>query len=64
MHKECWEPVIEMLFAATEAQESETKIREVWCIDAPNHGEAAVLNEKFLRTNWLEECKLLCSFLT
>ncbi|KIO27084.1 hypothetical protein M407DRAFT_23626 [Tulasnella calospora MUT 4182] len=55
MHKECWEPVIEKLFAATEAQQSGTKIREVWCIDAPNHGEAAVLNERFLRTHWLEE---------
>ncbi|KAG8947266.1 hypothetical protein FRC04_010842 [Tulasnella sp. 424] len=55
MHKECWEPVIEMLFATMDAQKSGTQIREIWCIDAPNHGEAAVLNEEFLRTHWLEE---------
>ncbi|KAG8988730.1 hypothetical protein FRB90_002557 [Tulasnella sp. 427] len=55
MHKECWEPVIEILFAATETQKSGPEIREAWCIDAPNHGEAAVLNEEFLRTNWVED---------
>lgn len=57
MHKECWEPVIEMLFATMDAQKSGTQIREIWCIDAPNHGEGAVLNEEFLRTHWLEECE-------
>ncbi|KAG8891143.1 hypothetical protein FRB99_003828 [Tulasnella sp. 403] len=42
LHKETWQPVLEFLFA------SNTSITEAWSIDAPNHGEAAVLNDRLL----------------
>jgi hypothetical protein len=45
-HKEIWEPTMEDLYSFAEARE--LKIREMWSIDAPNHGEAAILNEKSL----------------
>ncbi|KAH7912511.1 Alpha/beta hydrolase fold-1 [Hygrophoropsis aurantiaca] len=55
-HKEHWEPTIEdlfRLFSQTQAQghdgHRKVKIREMWSIDAPNHGDAAILNEKTLR---------------
>lgn len=53
MHKECWEPILERIFA-----EPDIKIRGAWTIDSPNHGEAAVLNERRLQTDWIDDCKL------
>ncbi|KAI0643911.1 Alpha/beta hydrolase fold-1 [Trametes meyenii] len=47
-HKEHWEPTIEHLFALARDSKN-VKIRDAWCIDAPNHGEAAKLNEKKLQ---------------
>ncbi|KAI0797268.1 Alpha/beta hydrolase fold-1 [Irpex lacteus] len=49
-HKEHWEPTIEDLYdVITEAgRDIKVKIRELWAIDAPNHGDAAVLNEEQL----------------
>ena len=34
------------------------RIREVWSIDAPNHGDAAVLNEKDLQWGYEPICTL------
>ncbi|KAH7907247.1 Alpha/beta hydrolase fold-1 [Hygrophoropsis aurantiaca] len=55
-HKEHWEPTIEDLFKLLQTQAQlehdghrKVKIREMWSIDAPNHGDAAILNEKTLR---------------
>ncbi|KDQ58664.1 hypothetical protein JAAARDRAFT_34499 [Jaapia argillacea MUCL 33604] len=42
-HKECWEPTLQHL-----AHNGRLKIREAWSIDCPNHGDAAILNEKEL----------------
>jgi len=39
------------------ADRSELKIREMWSIDAPNHGEAAILNEKSLLWGYEPVCK-------
>ncbi|EMD37143.1 hypothetical protein CERSUDRAFT_155653 [Gelatoporia subvermispora B] len=50
-HKEQWEPTIEDLHGILQSYGSRTlKIREIWSIECPNHGEAAVLNEHTL--NW------------
>lgn len=49
-HKEAWEPALEYLFRdVIQKAHNRVKIREAWSIDCPNHGEAAVLNEKVLR---------------
>ncbi|KAI0357837.1 hypothetical protein OH77DRAFT_1370376, partial [Trametes cingulata] len=56
-HKEHWEPALAHLFAlARESREGKgakegkgrVRIRDAWAIDAPNHGEAAILNEREL----------------
>ncbi|KAI0689538.1 Alpha/beta hydrolase family-domain-containing protein [Cytidiella melzeri] len=49
-HKEHWEPTIEDLYDVVQEAGSgnAVKIREFWCIDAPNHGDAAVLNDELL----------------
>jgi hypothetical protein len=54
-HKEIWEPTMEDLYSF--AERSELKIREMWSIDAPNHGEAAILNEKSLLWGYEPICK-------
>lgn len=49
-HKEQWEPTIEYLYEYISNDASQTvKVKDVWSIDAPNHGDAAVLNEATLR---------------
>ncbi|PPQ72182.1 hypothetical protein CVT24_002394 [Panaeolus cyanescens] len=47
-HKELWEPVIDDFHAANQRGGGGLKIREIWTIEAPNHGEAAALNAKAL----------------
>ncbi|KIO27083.1 hypothetical protein M407DRAFT_23625 [Tulasnella calospora MUT 4182] len=55
MHKECWEPVLGLIFEHQAANPRFVpRIREAWSIDSPNHGEAAVLNEKILDDTWTE----------
>ncbi|TFK49390.1 alpha/beta-hydrolase [Heliocybe sulcata] len=46
-HKECWEPVIRYI-----TQGGTGKVREVWSVDCPNHGDAAVLNEEELKVGY------------
>lgn len=52
--KEHWEPTIEHLYHLIGSTTSE--IREVWSIDAPNHGDAAVLNEETLQWGYQPIC--------
>ncbi|KAF5310939.1 hypothetical protein D9619_008259 [Psilocybe cf. subviscida] len=57
MHKEIWSTLLEYLFDFTELQHEGVAIREAWCIECPNHGESAVLNEAdiakhFPEGNW------------
>lgn len=48
-HKEQWEPTLDDLFELIGGHAKEPiKIREIWSIDCPNHGDAAVLNEEEL----------------
>ncbi|KAF9037740.1 Alpha/beta hydrolase fold-1 [Panaeolus papilionaceus] len=44
--KELWEPAIDDLLAMNVREGGKIKIREIWAIDSPNHGESAVLNAK------------------
>ncbi|KAG5644840.1 hypothetical protein DXG03_007567 [Asterophora parasitica] len=45
-HKEQWEPTIDDLYELLGRNDGMVKVREMWTIDAPNHGDAAILNEK------------------
>ncbi|KAF7358636.1 Abhydrolase domain-containing protein mpaH [Mycena sanguinolenta] len=49
-HKEQIEPTIQELYDLVPVDGP--KIREVWSIDAPNHGDSAVLNEQVLRSGY------------
>ena len=55
-HKEQWEPTLEHLLAHLRDQGS-FKVRDAWCIDAPNHGEAAKLNERTLQWGYVPVCE-------
>ncbi|EPS93424.1 hypothetical protein FOMPIDRAFT_1170528 [Fomitopsis schrenkii] len=46
-HKEHWEPTLEHIFEHA-TRDGRVKIRDAWAIDCPNHGDAAVLNERTL----------------
>jgi hypothetical protein len=59
-HKELWEPVLEELYAVSSGTNS--KIRDAWAIDCPNHGESAVLNEETLSTGYKPVCELYAWF--
>ncbi|KZT63155.1 alpha/beta-hydrolase [Daedalea quercina L-15889] len=70
-HKEQWEPTLEHLFenVAQAGEGSTVKIRDVWAIDCPNHGDAAVLNEGTLlwgyaNFNWEEYARAVHIFLS
>ncbi|KAF9068274.1 Alpha/beta hydrolase fold-1 [Rhodocollybia butyracea] len=68
--KEHWEPTIDDLVDIIEQQSSKIKIREIWSIDAPNHGDSAILNEEKLQWGyeptfqWGEYGRSIHSFLT
>lgn len=47
---------MEDLYSFADARE--LKIREVWSIDTPNHGEAVILNEKSLLWGYELICEL------
>lgn len=55
-HKEHYEPTIQDLYNLIAEDASSPKIREVWSIDCPNHGDAAVLNEETLRWGYEPIC--------
>ncbi|KAJ8080484.1 hypothetical protein PM082_017317 [Marasmius tenuissimus] len=47
-HKEQWEPTLGDTIKLVDENGKQLKIREIWAIDAPNHGDAGVLNEETL----------------
>lgn len=53
-HKEQLEPTIEDLYKLLES--GKVKVREAWAIDCPNHGDAAILNEKILLLEYEPVC--------
>jgi hypothetical protein len=46
--KETYEPLIEHIFYSQSVEPRPALVGEVWTVDAPNHGEASILNEKEL----------------
>ncbi|KAF7371123.1 hypothetical protein MSAN_00747500 [Mycena sanguinolenta] len=46
LHKETFEPMLQHLLKQT----SRVQIRDVWCIENPNQGQSARLNQKLLST--------------
>ena len=54
-HKELWEPSLDHLWSLV-SENGGPRIREAWAIDWPNHGEAAVLNEKTLQWGYDHVC--------
>ncbi|KAF7354382.1 hypothetical protein MVEN_01127000 [Mycena venus] len=65
-HKESFEPVVHCLFRDPLA----VHVRDVWCIENPNHGSSAVLNRALLDTpeyrdkwNTIEYCRAAHTFL-
>lgn len=60
-HKEHWEPTIDDLYSLIGDDRPDfPKVREMWSIDAPNHGDAGILNEKTLQLDYQSVCS--CSF--
>ncbi|GJE88943.1 alpha/beta hydrolase [Phanerochaete sordida] len=55
-HKEQWELTLDYLFDAASRHPS-FKIREAWSIDAPEHGDSAILNDHLLTSamDWRPE---------
>ncbi|PPQ70332.1 hypothetical protein CVT26_014604, partial [Gymnopilus dilepis] len=51
-HKEQWEPTMDDLQALIASQPGLLNIREIWSIDALNHGDSAVLNKEALRLGY------------
>ncbi|GLB40016.1 putative alpha/beta hydrolase family protein [Lyophyllum shimeji] len=48
-HKEQWEPAMDDLWALLNHNNGTVRVREMWAIDTPNHGDAAILNERALQ---------------
>ncbi|PSR72142.1 hypothetical protein PHLCEN_2v11990 [Hermanssonia centrifuga] len=69
-HKEHWEPTLEHLYDKLANSNPTIKVRDAWSIDAPNHGDAAVLNEEVLQWGytsvfgWEEYARSVHAFLT
>ncbi|KAG0703778.1 alpha/beta-hydrolase [Suillus ampliporus] len=44
-HKEHWEPMLRYLFLHQKLEQPHSRVREAWCFDWLNHGDAAVINK-------------------
>ncbi|KAF8578941.1 hypothetical protein K439DRAFT_1620926 [Ramaria rubella] len=49
---ELWLPAVKYLFKLQSQSKSKVNIRDVWTLDWPNAGDAAVINELFLKENY------------
>ncbi|KAJ7150512.1 hypothetical protein C8R43DRAFT_1006010 [Mycena crocata] len=68
-HKETFEPLVHHLFSSSRTRR--VHIRDVWCIENPNHGSTAAKNRALLdtpeyREHWtaMEYCRAAHAFLT
>lgn len=59
MHKESWEVVIKRLFELRSQSTQQSKIRDIFSIESPNHGESAVINEDALKEHYQNNCEHL-----
>lgn len=48
-HKEHWEPMLRYLFSHQNLEQPPNRIREAWCFDWLNHGDAAIINKAALK---------------
>lgn len=55
-HKEHWEPTIDDLYEIL-GNNRGIKVREMWAIECPNHGDGAILNEETLQWGY-DPCKI------
>lgn len=60
-HKEHHRPMLEDLFEMLVEARGKIKVRDAWVVDAPHHGDSAVLNENLLRLD--EEYSHVCASL-
>ena len=59
-HKEVWEPIVDDLLAVIKSKGGDQlRIREIWLIDGPNHGDATILNEETLSWGYDLTCMYL-----
>lgn len=65
-HKELSEPCIGELQSILDRKldTSNVKIREIWSIDLPNHGDSAVLNKRILKLGYEDTCRFTNSNLS
>lgn len=56
-HKEQMGPMLSDLFNLLIGAQGKIKVRDAWAIDAPNHGDAAILNEGVLLEGYDQICK-------
>ncbi|KIJ33541.1 hypothetical protein M422DRAFT_35456 [Sphaerobolus stellatus SS14] len=71
-NKEQWEPTMKALYRLSIKSAKSPQIREMWAIDCPNHGQAAILNDELLMRggynnhafSWEEYIKIFRLFLT
>ena len=54
--KENWEPTLEDLQVLVR-DTKRARIREYWSIEAPNHGDTALLNEQTLEVGYTPVCR-------
>ncbi|KAF8907818.1 Alpha/beta hydrolase family-domain-containing protein [Gymnopilus junonius] len=47
-HKEIWEPTFRHLIEMTESSSSSVRIEEIWSLEAVNHGDAGLINDRYL----------------
>ena len=56
-HKEQWEPTFDDLVSLLKGSgHAGKRIREFWSLDCPNHGDAAILNERELEYGYEVFC--------
>jgi hypothetical protein len=56
--KETWESTLDDLQHLSVQDNKRVKIREYWSIEAPNHGDSAMLNEETLEVGYTPVCTL------
>ncbi|KAF9517112.1 hypothetical protein BS47DRAFT_1314716 [Hydnum rufescens UP504] len=63
-HKETWEPTIKHLISLCGRRSSGIHIDEIWAIDAANHGDSALLNEKHFGDvfDWIDNAQDVLNF--
>ncbi|KDQ55899.1 hypothetical protein JAAARDRAFT_36659 [Jaapia argillacea MUCL 33604] len=55
---ELWIPMIKQLYLLNAARDTPARIRSVWGVDCPNHGDAGILNEAYLKEHFAEHFSL------